>query len=52
MPVKRGKDKQGCFFRFGRHGKKYYFNPKNKISIGVQLARAKLQGRAIKARGR
>ena len=46
MPVRRDKDKNGHYFAWGKHGH-HYFKKGNKRSEGVQLARAKKQGRAI-----
>ena len=51
MPAKKSKDRIGCFYRWGTHGKKYYFRSNNPISEGIAIHKAKKQGRAIKARG-
>lgn len=51
MPTKRGKDKKGSFFRWGGHGKKYYFTPGNKTSMGKAKKKAGKQGQAAHASG-
>lgn len=50
MPVQRGKDSSGPFFRWGEHGKKYYYQSNNSKSRNVAKNKAALQGRAIKTR--
>lgn len=48
MPVINSIDSRGkSFFKYGPSGKKYYYNPKSKISIGLAKAKAIKQGRAI-----
>lgn len=47
MPVKKGKDKGGSFFRWGHKGKKYYYEPNNPHSRMMAKYKALLQGRAI-----
>lgn len=44
----RGKDKDGTFYRWGEHGKKYYYIPNNVRSRDIAKEKAKRQGRAIK----
>jgi hypothetical protein len=48
MPVKKGKDKNGSFYRWG-HQKKYYYVTNNKASRDKAYLKAQRQGRAIKA---
>lgn len=49
MPVQRNKDSIGCFYRWGNHGKKYYYIPNNKKSRMIAKNKASKQGKAIKA---
>lgn len=49
MPVERGRDKDGTFYRWGKSGKKYYYTPNNKQSREQAKTKALRQGRAIKA---
>ena len=49
MPVQRGKDIKGPFYRWGDHGKKYYYVAGNARSRGYAYDKALTQGRAIKA---
>lgn len=51
MPVARGKDSSGPFYRYGTHGKKYYYTLNDKKSREDAFKRAKLQERAIHASG-
>ena len=48
MPVRLGRDKRGRFYRWGGHGKKYYF----KTARAGKLAKIKAarQGRAVEWR--
>jgi len=39
MPIEKGKNKQGYFYRWGKHGKKYYYKKNSKRS--EKLAREK-----------
>ena len=48
MPVERGKDTQGPFYRWGKSGKKYYYKANNKKSREVAHNKARRQGVAIK----
>jgi len=52
MPVRRGKDSKGAYYRWGNKGKKYHYTPGNKRSRATAKSKAKRQGRAIKARSR
>lgn len=45
----KGKDKQGPYFSWGKHGARYHFKPRSKISEGMARAKAAKQGRAIKS---
>lgn len=55
MPVKLHKEKDPktkkykYYFRWGKHGKKYYFNKNSMRSIKIAYNRSARQGRAIKA---
>lgn len=49
MPVQRGINKQGSFYRWGNHGKKYYYIVGSKLSRKIAKNKALRQGRAIKA---
>ena len=49
MPVHQRKDKNGPYFIWGNHGKKYYFDPKSDRSKENARQKAAIQGRAIKA---
>lgn len=51
MPVQRGTDSKGPFYRWGNSGKKYRYTAGNKSSRSRAYNRAAKQGRAIKARG-
>jgi len=51
MPVKRGKDSKGPYYRWGNSGKKYHYTANNKSSRTRAHNNAARQGRAIKARG-
>jgi len=51
MPTRKHVIKEGAYYQWGNHGKKYYFKPGNKISEGIAKARADRQGRAIRASG-
>ncbi len=49
MPVHRGKDKKGYYYRWGYHRtKKYYYVTNNKASREKAYIKAKKQGLAIK----
>jgi len=47
MPVRRGKDSKGPFYRWGFSGKKYYYLSGNKRSREVAFRKAFIQGKAI-----
>lgn len=49
MPVERGKDTVGSFFRWGTSGKKYYYTSGSARSRDYAREKAARQGRAIKA---
>jgi hypothetical protein len=48
MPVERGKDKDGPFYRWGKHGARYHYKSGNKKSRELAHDKAAKQGRAIK----
>jgi hypothetical protein len=48
MPVNKGKDTKGNFFRWGNQ-KKYYYIARNKESRYKAFIKAKTQGIAIRA---
>lgn len=50
MPVNRRKNINGSYYQWGTHGKKYYYKENNEKSRKLAQSKAKLQGRAIKAR--
>lgn len=50
MPVRKGNDQIGYFFRWGIKGKKYYYVKSSKISMKMAYDKALGQGRAIQAR--
>ena len=49
MPLHQGKDKDGYYYIWGEHNKKYYYNPKNSKSESEAKEKALRQMRAIKA---
>jgi hypothetical protein len=49
MPIKRGTDSKGPFFRYGLSGKKYYYTPGDKESRDKARNKAGKQAQAIKA---
>ena len=49
MPVQSGRDSHGPFYRWGEHGKKYYYIANNIRSRTLAKDKAAKQGRAIKA---
>lgn len=51
MPVHRSKDKKGCFYQWGNHGKKYYYIINNKRSMNIAKNKATRQGIAVHASG-
>lgn len=50
MPTRTGKDKKGCFARWGS-GKKYYFKCGNRQARKRAISKANIQGRAAHAGG-
>jgi hypothetical protein len=50
MPVQRGRDINGGFYRWGNHGAKYYYISRSKKSRQAAFEKAALQGRAIQWR--
>ena len=50
MPTKRGHDKIGNYYQYGRTGKKYYYIKKSTQSRNIAKKRADKQGMAIKIR--
>lgn len=51
MPVKTGKDKKGCFARWGKSGHKYYYKCGDAKARREAVRKAGLQGRAAYAGG-
>lgn len=49
MPIRRGKDSNGPFFKYGSSGKKYYYKSGDKSSMERAKAKAGKQAQAIKA---
>ena len=49
MPVQHRIDSRGRFYRWGDHGKKYYYNLNSVRSKSIAREKAAKQGRAIKA---
>ena len=47
MPVETGKDIKGCFARYGKQGKKYYYKCGNGDARKRAVAKATKQGLAI-----
>jgi hypothetical protein len=50
MPVTRGKDAKGCFYRFGAQGAKYHYKAGDATGRARAKALAAKQGRAIEMR--
>lgn len=50
MPVQRGKDSKGPYYRWGKNGKKYHYTSGNKSSRDRAKKKAWIQGKAIHAR--
>lgn len=48
MPVQRGKDSDGPYYRWGESGKKYHYTAGNEKSRETAKSKAKKQGQAIK----
>lgn len=51
MPVQRGKDSDGPYYRWGNAGKKYRYTAGDKASRERAKGKADKQGQAIKASG-
>lgn len=51
MPVKRGTDSKGAFYRWGNSGKKYHYTVGNGKSRERAKKQAERQARAIYASG-
>lgn len=49
MPVTRGHDSKGPFYRFGKHGAKYRYTAGNAASRARARAKAVKQGSAVEA---
>jgi hypothetical protein len=49
MPVMRGQDSKGPYYRWGAGGKKYHYTAGDEDSRERALEKAKAQGRAIEA---
>ena len=49
MPVERGIDSNGPFYRWGKKGKIYHYSSGSKRSRELAHSKAAKQGRAIKA---
>ncbi len=49
MPTRTGKDKRGCFARWGRTGKKYYYKCGDPRARDRAKTKANKQGRATHA---
>jgi hypothetical protein len=50
MPVKRGQDSKGCYYRWGTK-KKYYYPAGNARKREIAKKKAEAQGRAVYSRG-
>lgn len=51
MPIRTGKDKKGCWAKWGKTGKKYYYKCGNKIAKARALKKAEAQRTAIFSSG-
>jgi len=51
VPTKTGKDKRGCFARWGKSGKKYYYQCGNKKAKDKAVKKANKQAQAIYSSG-
>ena len=49
MPVHRGKDKEGTYYQWGDHGKKYYYIARVESMRIYAKQKALTQGQAIHA---
>lgn len=50
MPVQRGKDSNGPYYKWGQNGKRYYYSSGNTSSRTRAHHKAEKQGRAIQFR--
>ena len=46
MPLHRGHDEKGPYFKWGKHGKKYHYKAHNERSRTLAKEHAERQGRA------
>ncbi len=51
MPIMRGKDSKGCYYRFGDSGKKYHYECGNEAARKRAMRKAAEQEAAIRASG-
>lgn len=51
MPVKRGEDEDGPFYRWGDRGKKYHYTAGDRSSREAAKRKATKQGQAARAHG-
>lgn len=51
MPVERGQDSDGPYYRYGKTGKKYRYKSGDKASRERAKKAAARQGRAVRASG-
>lgn len=51
MPVKRGQDSQGCYYRWGESGAKYHYKCGDEQAAQRAKKKAEQQGKAIYASG-
>ncbi len=51
MPIHESKDRDGYYFQWGNHGKKYYYNPYNQKSRAIAYNKSLRQARAIYSSG-
>lgn len=47
MPLKRGQDGEGPYYKWGRRGKKYHYSPSNKRSRQTAKGKAKADRKRI-----
>jgi len=50
MPVRKGKDQKGCYYRYGSQ-KKYHFKCGSKSGASRAKRKAEKQGKAIRSTG-
>lgn len=51
MPTRTGHDSKGCYARWGRHGKKYYYQCGSSAARKRAIYKANRQGAAVRASG-